>query len=1582
MKKSKYEISLWEDYVVPQSYKETEDETLKEDKKYYYFNEDEQVYSSSILGSLIKLYQSFPNNWFQKEKDSLGNETGYYIEATDNLSDIENYYYLNDKGEYIQVAGKTISLYKTCIWYETNVPEHYEERKICNIGSDSMTAQWRAREPKMVENINGTNTFTFKMFYTYVDTEDGIKKANPFLVQLVNERKVKVKWKNKWYDLFIKSQQEDSNGKSITYTCKDQFINELSKTGFELEFSNELMNNQGTIQELGERVVEGTDWKIDVENSSIIKQKKEEPVYEVLALNDFTSEENINIKINEKFYIFYSVFNNQEKEFFQFWYDETQTFSKQNKTSMLLTSGECLSLKNVDWVSVTIDRGNILVDGWEVRINEVPICQISKTAQVSNDYRAERLVRSQKSSFDAVVDQSVLHYGINGLTDDQNLIYSYYKTEYPDVLMVQNLITNPSNFNYKDSGWNTIGGIVHNAYPLVDDLENDNPSISYIEIKPNQLLYNSGIMNHISAIGDSETGTGFTQGDEFIFRYKAKTVNSGNPGTTYENQGDLVPSFYRKLLNTDTNAYEPTGETSFEVTKLSQNARWNEYKVKCIKSISYEDLGSWGIFLKNEGSNKRFLQEAQFFKYYLGEPIIQDYDEKSSYYEDTVVLYNSTYYQCIRDAKPGMINNSTYWKNIGAAPNEDLKVRINPGSYSTQSYAVSTQVFYAANQKIEEAAELEYMFKGTEDEVKTWLNKNNIIPIYTDNYEKIRSIEAKQSNRFNILQSLAETFQSYIRFYIEHDEATGKLIYDLKGVPNKTITFVEEVGKEIGYGFVYGIDLKTISRTVTSDNIASKVIVSKNNNQYAKNGFCTIARASENYPRTEFILNFDYYITQGLLNKEQVNKDLYSSVEDVGIGYYFNLNKLNTQYDSITENLEPKNNELLKQKALLISYKGENGGGGLIHATNQEINETKSELSTLAGLSTWNETTIKQYKDSHPDYTKFNNLYISYISLKSALKQYKAQAENLQKSVDNLESIVSTLKKKQDNPDWEKNNESPGIVQLKKELDKKFFYKYSRFIQEGTWTSEEYIDDNLYYLDAQSVAYTSSRPQIQYNISVLRLSALEEFKGKEFRLGDISFIEDTEFFGYVPDKLPKTPYREKVLISEITSVFESPESDSFKVQNYKTQFEDLFQRITATTKSLQYAQGEYARAAGSFTPTGEINVKTLQQSFDMNAELAWAATDDSVVIDNTGITVVDTSNPNQIVRLSSEGLQFSNNGGQNFFTGLNGNGISTKYLTSGMINTADITIGNADSPTFKWDIYGINALAFTLNDEGEIISRDTTKFVRFDRFGLYGMTGSTIESWIPKDENEVWENAPFSLTWKGFRLKNSYGDGYVSIDSIDDFVVVDSEGIKRIKIGNLADKTAESPVYGLTINNEKGSPILIAENGQLWLKDKLEVQTYNQANSVQIGKLDTATSKHETHGGRVIDAHGQFVVYEDGHLKATGADIQVKITAEEGSFKGHIEATSGKIGNMSIAAVEESTYRVVIESSNGTSLKTGGAHTTLTAKLYQGATEITSGIAYKWSTGEITQQIEVEESDFNTSVLNYTCEITLTEENV
>ena len=58
---------------------------------------------------------------------------------------------------------------------ENLIPEHYEERKIAIIGSNTMSAQWRAVEPKLVSNVNGTNVLTFKMYYSYIDTETGKK---------------------------------------------------------------------------------------------------------------------------------------------------------------------------------------------------------------------------------------------------------------------------------------------------------------------------------------------------------------------------------------------------------------------------------------------------------------------------------------------------------------------------------------------------------------------------------------------------------------------------------------------------------------------------------------------------------------------------------------------------------------------------------------------------------------------------------------------------------------------------------------------------------------------------------------------------------------------------------------------------------------------------------------------------------------------------------------------------------------------------------------------------------------------------------------------------------------------------------------------------------------------------------------------------------------------------------------------------------------------------------------------------------------------------------------------------------------
>jgi hypothetical protein len=50
------------------------------------------------------------------------------------------------------------------------------------------------------------------------------------------------------------------------------------------------------------------------------------------------------------------------------------------------------------------------------------------------------------------------------------------------------------------------------------------------------------------------------------------------------------------------------------------------------------------------------------------------------------------------------------------------------------------------------------------------------------------------------------------------------------------------------------------------------------------------------------------------------------------------------------------------------------------------------------------------------------------------------------------------------------------LIEYKHCLYEEFYKKFGRFINEGTWISEEYIDDNQYYVDSLSTLYHSCYP--------------------------------------------------------------------------------------------------------------------------------------------------------------------------------------------------------------------------------------------------------------------------------------------------------------------------------------------------------------------------------------------------------------------------------------------------------------------------------------------------------------------------
>ena len=77
-------------------------------------------------------------------------------------------------------------------------------------------------------------------------------------------------------------------------------------------------------------------------------------------------------------------------------------------------------------------------------------------------------------------------------------------------------------------------------------------------------------------------------------------------------------------------------------------------------------------------------------------------------------------------------------------------------------------------------------------------------------------------------------------------------------------------------------------------------------------------------------------------------------------------------------------------------------------------------------------------------------------------------------------------------------------------------------------------------------------------------------------------------------------------------------------------------------------------------------------------------------------------------------------------------------------------------------------------------------------------------------------------------------------------------------------------------------------NGTLWLKNRLNIGTDISRAKVGIGYLETVDSVHQR---EVFNANDNFIVYEDGHLKA-----------KSGEFSGTVEITGGTILGRPVSA--------------------------------------------------------------------------------
>ena len=1590
--------------------------------------------------------------------------------------------------------------------------QYYDEQRLATIGSHTMTSPMRAINPTLTRNINGVETLKFEMYYQYIDPNTGEREHNPLIDYLVNERKIKLYYEDEdpnhpdyWYDFVIKKDEEKARDNKYSFTCNSLGAAELGKTGFKVELNIELENNMGTVQELAGKVLENSDWQLS-ETQDIIKQTVNEPLYkiylnqsiEAFCTQDGESGGTISIPANEIIYVYYTSYANKEKDYFQFIYiaDESQIKLQSDRMTLICDDEYIydLFLNNVIW-------------------NENKPNFQNGEESVAN-YRGDRYVRKQLTAYDSTLKKTVKIYQDN--SEPPKEVYGYQTTKYYGVNAVINYIHNSVNFGGA-SYWYGFGdgtSIERIIYPPASAGVEDR--ISYLSMKigapihvdpqdsESQIDYTNSprIMNDGIIYNYSKIKT-FDKNDTYLLRMKVRKMNANGTLGSYLTNSNNFPFTcqVRKYEKIDQN----TGTRCFNFlgSNASPDPDDNNYaliEAKCETSASIEELkNNIGIF---------FFRSEVYGNKRQNEDGYDDLAEGESYYVEEVQLTQGIWAEAT-DTEPA------HWIKIGEVPTVKSAI-INHFYYPEENVGLTNPDDYV------------YISEDPDDDQHPVV----FTPLYSEGanqFEKIRSISAKESNRFNLLQQLCETFECWVKFHIDHEQngrikvvdynyyqplnqsfRGGKITskdeieqgninssginvnsstrirtkgyievspntsykinfntelsgcylfyyqedytyinstgnwknnnfifttanntyyirvifrktgnaavtpndfdfvqvfpwYNIDGQNNyyiynyfdkeyqqcldwkpnriyyfketrkrqdKEVIFYGEILEDNPLGFKYGINLKDVTRTLDSEQIATKIIVKNNSNEYADNGFCSIARAKDNPTKENFLYNFDYYIKQGILNESILNNDLYLRDNTGSIGLYPNLADYNSQrnqiitdyanlaneiteikadvetstleYNSASEELykltDPVSGKLVRYTGYIYedfydqvarAYKEDNANhivpaygdqiyyapDGVQNLTITAYNNSNTELSgisyykkiifpaaikgsdlkntapyssditndghfngwnalkyyirngnyerckkddvvqddkyyiylgesnktpfyikgstntfvqattylaandgttyywyystpesipvdtpeniaiyfqtpantTKLGLVKTNNTTPTTYiygayrrvGAASDDDTVNDTSTINYLEQITTLKKTKADAEVT------MEEKKALLEEYQAQYD-EYTDQLKDIAKATEEIELQFITKYSRYIQEGSWHDDNYMDDDLYYLDAVQVLYQSAYPKVSYNISVLELSALEGYEPYKFGLAHRTFIEDTEFFGW-DNKALNIPARERIVVTELANSLDQPEKNTIKVQNYKNHFEDLFQRITAATQNLEYHSGDYKRAADAITTDGVVDQTIMQKTMAAAQFVIQNAENQSVVIDNTGLLATKLDDPGQRVLLTSGGLLVSTDGGEHYGVAITGYGINADYLRAGIIDAEKVNILAGSYPTFRWDAHGIRAYAYTEQD-GAITSYNASNYVTLDRFGLYGING--ITSFVPNKVTDVEKKANFALTWNGLFIRSNYRRGYVSISPNDDIALYSygSQGFSSIGPANALDE--------------------------------------------------------------------------------------------------------------------------------------------------------------------------------------------------
>lgn len=505
--------------------------------------------------------------------------------------------------------------YELSVWDEQLNPDGIKtEKKGIIIGAHDMKYLGRATNLKLKREIKGTNVLTFDMPQKFFDSELGEYVKNEFIDELYNERKIKLNFDGQWYEFYIKAISEKKQFKSImkSFTCQDSFIDELSRTGYEIAFDEEFYNNVNEISPFMDEILTDSIWDYKPEfNIGDFTEFKEERFYKI-PLSQFggsISAYPIELKVN-------TAALNEESDYYKQKKEKDKNFvlnEEQRKKETILTNiytkeerqlelGDDVSFKKeIFWDNYDKDNGFSLIDP-------------NKKTELSGSYI---YVAYSDLSFiyGSVYEdpykstEEPAMYGKFGekKKDGQSWGYALQPTSKDPSALIQFIYFKPNDKVIVDEA----GTIVNNDCHYVITVEEWNRLLEKIYIEKIKDLpdnQDKGVIHWYTELIDINTTTGVTE----TTKYDLETVNKIRftknviPSDSTIDDFTWYPVYYEGYLS-EINEQEVFAARKISITNRTEFNKKAEYYTTIYKNRAEDYKG-----LYSEKEDEQFLKDGNY----------------------------------------------------------------------------------------------------------------------------------------------------------------------------------------------------------------------------------------------------------------------------------------------------------------------------------------------------------------------------------------------------------------------------------------------------------------------------------------------------------------------------------------------------------------------------------------------------------------------------------------------------------------------------------------------------------------------------------------------------------------------------------------------------------------------------------------------------------------------------------------------------------------------------------------------------------------------------------------------------------